>query len=279
MKPSNRLSFLSCLSSSAPTARAAACLATGLTLATTGCLDRDDDDASAAELALDTGDNGQSEAALLAAAVDGLTLGAKAWEATPSDVVAAINTRLTTRFTPAGCATATAAGGTLTVAFAGCTGPRGLRSVNGTLLLTVTAATASEIALTAKAERFQIGAAELSLDASARYAVSGATASLTVDSRSGGTGPFGHALEHTGQYVATWDGECASIDGAWSTALDGRLRSMDVDLRRCVASCATGTVTRTTRDGRVINLTLDGTSATWTSSTGRTGTLPLRCGR
>jgi hypothetical protein len=274
----NRFSLPSARLSSLLSTCTATCAASAMALALVACMsqDDDDDDSAVAELALDTGDAGQSEGALLAAAVDGQVLGA---QATPAEVVNAINTRLTARFSPAGCATATTAGPSLTVAFASCTGPRGLRTVNGTLLLTVTSANATEVALTAKAERFQIGGAELSLDASARYLRTGTGASLTVDSRSGGVGPFGHTLEHTGEYVATWDGECASIDGAWTTARDARQRSVEVDLQRCAAACATGTVTRTTRDGRVITLTLDGTTATWTSSTGRAGTLPLRCGR
>lgn len=254
----------------------AASLMVGVALAA-GCAAQDDDDSGAAELALDTGDNGQAEGALLTAAVDGVTLGAL--QATPTDVAAAIQARLSTRFQPAGCATATATGTAVNVTFAGCTGPRGLRTVEGTLTLSVVSASATEVTLNATAPSIQIGAAELVLDATATYSTKASGASLTVQSRSGGVGPFGHSLEHTGQYVATWDGDCARVAGQWTTALDGRQRATEIDLRRCTASCATGTVTRVTRDGRTITITLDGAMASWTSSTGRSGTLPVRCAR
>ncbi|HRC56340.1 MAG TPA: hypothetical protein PKU97_10475 [Kofleriaceae bacterium] len=274
------LSHVSLLSlSPSPCTRYGGVLLLAATLGAGCAANQDDDDVSAAELALDTGDGGQAEASLLTAALDGQILGTSLAQATAPEVLAAINARLSTRFVPAGCATAVTSGTTLTVTFAGCTGPRGLRSVEGTLALTVASTSPTAIQLTAKAERLQLGNTELSLDASATYASGAGGGSLTVDTRSGGVGPLGHALEHTGQYVATWTADCASIDGAWSTALDGRQRSVVVDLSRCTATCATGNITRTTRDGRELHLTLDGTSATWTSSTGRTGTLPLRCGR
>jgi hypothetical protein len=242
----------------------------------------DDSDSAVAELAIDAGDSGQAESSLLAASLDGIGLGVgvgQAAPATPADLVAAINARLAARFSPAGCATSTSGAASLTVTFTNCTGPRGLRAVNGTFNLAVTSVSGTSATLTAKATDFQIGAATLNLDLTATYAVSGTGYSLAVETRSGGVGPFGHALDHSGSYQATWDAGCTNLAGTWSTALDGRTRSINADLRRCVASCATGTVTRTTRDGRTITITLDGSNASWTSSTGRTGTLPLRCGR
>jgi hypothetical protein len=240
----------------------------------------DDSDHAVAEFAIDSGDSGQAEGSLLAAALDGVGLGlGQAAPATPADLAAAISARLAARFSPAGCATSTIAASSLTVSFNNCTGPRGLRAVNGTFHLAVTSVSGASAKVTAEATDFQIGAATLNLDLTATYAVSGTGYSLAVETRSGGVGPFGHTLDHSGAYQATWDASCTNLAGAWSTALDGRTRSINVDLRRCVASCATGTVTRTTRDGRMITIALDGTNATWTSSTGRTGTLPLRCGR
>jgi hypothetical protein len=241
--------------------------------------DEADSESVTAEIALDAGDTGQSESSLLAAAFDGIGLGATAAALSPSDITALANARLAARFVPAGCATSTTTSSSLTVRFAGCTGPRGLRSVDGTLTLAITAVTPTSFTATATATDFQIGRATVDLDLKATYAATGSSYTLSVESNSTGVGPFGHQLDASGSYLATWDASCTSVNGSWSTALDGRAGSTQVDLRRCVDSCAVGTVTRTTRDGRVITMTLDGNTAAWSSSTGRSGTVLLRCGR
>lgn len=247
-------------------------------LAASGCgADDAEDDSVAAEMALDASESGQAESSLLAASIDGVVLGQISGNTV--DVTAAINARLSARFSPAGCVSSTPSGSSLTVTFDNCTGPRGLRQVDGTLTLAVTAATASSISLTAKATDFQIGGATLDIDTAATYALSNGAATLSVESTSSGVGPFGHELAHTAAYDATWDAGCTSVEGEWSTAVDGRSRSTTVDVTRCADSCAVGTVVRTTRDGRTITITLDGSVAVWASSTGRSGTFALRCGR
>jgi hypothetical protein len=248
-------------------------------LAIAGCNGSDDNegDEIAAELAIDASDSSQAESSLLAAALDGTVLGQIS--ATPMEISAAINARLSARFSPTGCATSSASGVALTITFDNCTGPRGLRQVDGTMTLTVTAASLSSIALTAKTTNLQLGEATLSFETSATYAMRNGTATLAVDSTASGIGPFGHELEHSGDFQSTWDASCTSVEGDWSTARDGRERSLRVDVSRCAGACATGTVTRTTRDGRTITITLDGSVAVWTSTTGRNGTFALRCSR
>lgn len=249
----------------------------GSLVAAAGCIadKAEEADAVVAEQALDSGDSGQAEASLLVATLDGTTTAGL----TPAQVAAAASVRLSARFSPSGCATAAVTGDTLTLTFAGCTGPRGLRAVNGTLALTYAAA-GTGLTVAAKATDLQIGAVTLSLDATASYQpLTAGVATLAVDTRGSGVGPWGHEVSHQGQYTATWDGTCASIDGSWSTERDARTRTLDVMLSRCATACATGEVTRTTRDGRTLTLSLSGTVATWTSSTGRSGTVAQRCDR
>ncbi len=252
-----------------------------LLAASSGCAgnddDEDEDDSSAAEMALDASDSGEAESALLAASIEGVVLGQVA--GSPVEISTAISARLSARFSPAGCATSSPNGSSLTVTFDNCIGPRGLRQVDGTLTLGVTSVTASSVALSATATDFQIGGATLDIDLDATYSLEGGAAKLAVESNSSGVGPFGHQLEHTGSYEATWTATCTSIEGAWSTTRDGRARSIEVDVQRCVDSCAAGTIVRTTRDGREITVTLDGSVAVWASSTGRNGSFALRCGR
>jgi hypothetical protein len=234
-------------------------------------------DSAAAELAVDASDSGAAESALLATSIDGIVLGALS--ATPSQVSAAINARISARFSPAGCATSSLSGAGLAITFKNCTGPRGLGKVDGTLTLSVTAATTSSISISAKATDLQLGQSTLTFDTAATYAMANGALTLTVDSTSSGVGPFGNEIEHTGDFTATWDTNCTSVQGDWSTSRDGRQRSIQVDVQRCAGSCATGTITRNTRDGRTITITLDGSVAAWTSTSGATGTFALRCAR
>lgn len=281
-KPSLFLSsFLSSRPFSSRAARTFTALSALSLLGAAGCGDRgsddEEEDSTAAEMALDASESGQAESALLAASIDGVVLGQVVGN--PVEITAAINARLSARFSPAGCVTATPSAASLAVTFDNCVGPRGLRQVDGTLTLAITAVTLNSISLTAKATDFQIGDATLDLDTRASYALSNGRATLTVESNSSGVGPFGHELAHTASYAANWDASCTSIEGAWTTSVDDRARSIEVDISRCAGSCAVGTVTRTTRDGRTITVNLDGSVAVWASSTGRTGTFALRCGR
>lgn len=239
--------------------------------------DGDEEDSAAAELAVDASDSGTAESSLLAASIDGIVLGSIS--ATPNEVSAAINARVSARFSPAGCATSSLSGAGLAINFDNCIGPRGMGKVDGTLTLSVTAATLTSISITAKATDLQLGQSTLSFDTTATYALANGALTLTVDSTSSGVGPFGHEIEHTGDFTTTWDANCTSVEGDWTTSRDGRERSIHVDVQRCAGSCATGTITRTTRDGRTITITLDGSVAVWASTTGATGSFALRCTR
>ncbi len=239
--------------------------------------DDEGEDSVAAEVAVDSADTSTAESSLLAASIDGLVLGQIS--ANPNEVSAAISARFSARFSPAGCATSALSNATLTIDFDNCTGPRGLGHVDGSLELSVTNATATAITLSAKTTDMELGGSTISFDTNATYALVDGKLSLAVDSTSSGVGPFGHEVEHEGNFLTTWDLSCSTVEGSWSTTRDGRTGSLDVDVRRCAGSCATGTITRTTRDGRTIEITLDGSVAVWASSTGRNGTFALRCSR
>lgn len=106
---------------------------------------------------------------------------------------------------------------TVTVVFAGCTGPRGLRQLDGTLVITAEPSVGGAVVVTAHADDLAIGEATLALDATARYQTRGATSSLEVHTTSSGVGPLGAALTHAGDYTVTWDASCVAVDGAWSS--------------------------------------------------------------
>jgi hypothetical protein len=237
-----------------------------------------DGDAEAIEQAADSTQASQAEASLLAAAIDGST-GTAALPATAESAAAFITARAGERYTPTNCVTATQAGTTVTLAFAGCTGPRGLRQLDGTLVLAVSEGAGGAVIVDATATAFRIGASTLDIAATATYSVSGATAELAVQTTSSGVGPLGYSIAHDGDYVATWDGSCVTIDGAWSSERGDLARSTTANVTRCLLECPEGTVSRTTVGGRTIDLVFDGTAtARWSTSGGATGTFPLACG-
>jgi hypothetical protein len=244
----------------------------------TACRARDGGDADAVEQAADSSHASQAEATLLASAIEGSAT-ATVTPATPESAAAFIAARAPQRYAPSGCVTVTQSGLTVTLDLAGCTGPRGLRELDGRLVLEVSAGAGGAIVVDASAADFQIGAATLDIDATATYGVDGGTSSLAVVTRTAGVGPLGHAIAHEGDYTATWDGRCLTIDGAWSTERGDASRSTSADVTRCLDECPTGAVTRTTVNQRVIELTFDGTdTARWSTSAGGSGSFSLVCG-
>jgi len=176
--------------------------------------------------------------------------------------------------------TVTQGASTVTLAFAGCTGPRGLREIDGKLTVDVTSAGGGAVELTGTAEDLQIGGATLDVDATATYAATSSGASLAVATHSAGVGPLGRSIEHDGEYTVTWTASCVAVRGAWSTEIGEARRSTTAELTRCLDQCPTGSLSRDTFGGRTITLSFDGTeTATWMTSRGRSGTVQLACGR
>lgn len=238
---------------------------------------RGDTDLDGVETAVDSSTVSQGEGSLLASLVDGASVQGLA-PATAQDVAGYIAAHAPQRFSPSGCVTVAQTGASVALTFAGCTGPRGLRQIDGKLTVDVTGA-AGAIELTGSAKDLQIGGASIDIDASATYTVAGAGASLAVATHSAGTGPLGRAIEHDGEYTVTWTASCVALKGAWSTEIGEAGRSTTADLMRCEGKCPTGSLTRDTFAGRTITVSFDGTEvATWTTSRGRSGTVQLACG-
>jgi hypothetical protein len=252
-----------------------------VTTAAIGCAQQENGDSLEAELAVDSTNVSQGESGILAAAVDGseaATAVALVGAATPQGTADWIAQHAGARFSPAGCATVSQSGLTVTIAFADCTGPRGLPHLTGSVAITVSAGAGGAIDLTASASGLEVNNATIDIDSSAVYTVSGSSKSLAVTTKGSGTGPLGNTIEHDGQYTVGWDASCASLEGAWSTETTDAKRSTTANVQRCAGQCPTGTITRDTFLGRTITVTFDGSSvATWTTSAGRSGTINLPC--
>ena len=236
-----------------------------------------------AESALDSSDSVESEGNLMAASVDGADMSALT-ALTGDQVAAHIAANAPARFTPAGCATATATGSNVKLTLNDCTGPRGLVHVTGELDLTASVSLNGAISVHASATNLMVNRATLDVDSDATYAVNGTTHTLQVQTQGSGVGPLGNDIEHMGQYTITWDptSQCHSIAGHWSTELSNgtasATRSNDVNLMRCAAGCPTGMVTHHFLGGATLTITFDGTAvAQWSTSTGKSGTVNLQC--
>lgn len=239
-------------------------------IALLACASESSTETAAAEESIDSALTGQSEAAVIGALIEGT----EAATATDAALLVAARANLS----PASCATTTTSGTTTTVVLAGCTGTRGLLQVSGTIEVTITAVTASSVSFNATASDLQIDGATINLAVDATYRASNGTNSIDVSSSSSGVGPRGHAITHAGDYTASWDGNCASVDGSWATANEASRRSLEVSVERCLAACPTGSVTRTRLDNSTLEVTFDGSNlARFESSRRGSGTIALAC--
>lgn len=239
---------------------------------------RGDDDLDLVETSVDSSTMSQAEASLLASVIDGAG-GQAARPATPQDVASYIASHAPQRYSPSGCVTVTQSTSSVTLAFAGCTGPRGLRQLDGTLAVNITSAADGAIQLAGTAKGFQLGGSTLDIDATATYTTSGSSASLAVKTHTSGIGSLGRSIDHDGEYTVTWTATCVAVHGAWSTEIGEAGRSTTADVMRCLDQCPTGSISRNTFRNRTITLSFDGSdTATWSSSGGRSGTVQLVCG-
>ncbi|MBP9087287.1 MAG: hypothetical protein KBG15_14285, partial [Kofleriaceae bacterium] len=194
------------------------------------------------------------------------------------DVAQRILLRAKARYLPASCVAVTRSGAEVDITLNGCTGPRGLRSVTGSIHVIGSITSSGELQAVATAQGLMINASIIDINTTAIYSPS--TKTLAVTTAGAGVGPLGNEITRSGAYTVAWTAACATIDGAWSTTVGDAARSTTVQLERCIDSCPTGSVVRHGFLGRTLTVTFDGTAvATWTSSAGRSGTIDLPCGR
>lgn len=202
---------------------------------------------------------------------------------TAADLAAAAQARGAARFQPAGCATVTVNGLTVTYVLNGCTGRFGLVHVTGTLVATFSDG-ADGIHIAVAGPGLQVNRATLNLDAMAVLSDQGSKRKLVVTTHGSGTGARGNAFTREGSYVVERDRatSCIALDGQWQLAVGALSRTTTATgIVRCDGMCpaAGGQIQHTGFRGRTITLTLDGTDvAQWRSSTGKSGTVDLACG-
>jgi hypothetical protein len=262
---------------SRPSLSTLACALPILTLAAPACGRLDADEAAAGEAA-DSTEVTQSEGALVATGADDM-----ATALTAADLAGGAEARAAARFQPAGCATVSVSGTTVTTTLADCTGRFGLLHVTGTVV-SVFSDAADGVHVATTATGLAVNHATLNIDASAVITEAAGVRTLVVTTHGSGTGPRGHAFTRDGSYTIARNltTSCIALDGQWQLGVAGLSRTTTVSgLLRCDGMCpdAGGTIVHTGFSGRTVTLSFDGTDvASWSSSTGRSGTIDLTCG-
>lgn len=255
-------------------------LCAALALVVAGCGQGDATDASDA---VETAAATSNESALVSSAAEESTSGGAAMA---NDQVAdAASLRFKAKYS-SGCVTATRDLNVVTYVMVNCTGPYGLVTVSGTLVVTYTRQADGSIKADAAGTGLKVNGATLTVAATAIYTRDAAGLEKAVVATHGtSTGPQGHTADRTGNYTITRDlaAACVSLDGSWSTQWDGSRATTSTEvtgLKKCAGECpaAGGVIKHTGVFGRTLTITLDGTSvASYATSGGKSGTVNLQC--
>jgi hypothetical protein len=234
------------------------------------------DGADEAELA-------QNEAALVsedaAVAEDGVQ---RCTDLTPEELAQRAASNAGNRFSPADCVTATASGATVTYQLNHCSGRRGRLDVTGTITVTFSELD-GVVKIETAAQGLQLARGTFDVNATATCAVQADDRRLwTVTSNSSGTNLSGIAVSHSGNWTLLVDRatQCVELDGTWIRTAGSRERTTTItDLVRCDGHCpAAGGEIQVEGERGTLTVTFDGSStATWTSSSGTSGTRTMAC--
>ncbi|MDC0748083.1 hypothetical protein [Polyangium mundeleinium] len=256
----------------------------GLLLAAAACgpATESEDESVDVEQALDAFDVSQNEAALVVAAI--ARLDPKNANPDLAAVKAAATAGLV--FRPADCVTSTRKDNTVNYLLAGCVGPFKTGKLDGTLDVVFSVGATGLHAL-ASARDLRASRAILDIDSEGFFSLDpdGETRRLVVEASGEGQGPRGHRIERAGEYTVTWNAteKCATFEGDFETRAGTRVfRTAVSDFARCAGECpaAGGEIVHEKKDlGISIRITFDGSAvASWSSSRGKSGTIPLFCG-
>jgi hypothetical protein len=227
----------------------------------------------------------QLEAALLSAAADSAPL-----DQEPSAMAQAVADAASTTFTPSDCVETEVVGASVTYTFENCSGPRGLAELSGAANLIFSVEGMDSVSVTLTATDLDVNDASMTLNANGAYSLREGTSELDLTTSGGGTTADGTLLGRVGSYIATWDADCVSIDGQWTTSINDAFWSTGVQgYTRCGSACPeSGTIgylgidsadsPADPLDGSGIVITFDGDdTARFITPRGATGEVTLDC--
>lgn len=162
---------------------------------------------------------------------------------------AAIATRASTYYTPAGCVVATASGATVSYTFNNCEGGYGLTSVSGAVKLELSESN-GQLAFMATSTDLTVGGAPFILDMSGTATAAGTQRTVMVRSHSRAPSQVD---SRDVQITMSWEQGtgCVTLNGSGgSTRGDITTTSTITDYHRCVGQCPdSGKVTVDSKDG------------------------------
>lgn len=183
----------------------------------------------------------------------------------------------TTRFTPAGCASAAASGATVEMDFADCRGPLALGSISGHLTVALSESN-GQVTLTSTSRDLTVNDSPFVIDSVATITSAGTQRSLSVVSRSRSTQ---RVDSRDAQFTVTWTqgSGCVDVNGQSSTARGDRTATSTLQgYRRCANECPTAGTLTVVSEGRQYTATFDGSNSLHvTLPDGDTTTVPLGC--
>jgi hypothetical protein len=255
---------------------AALLLALALPAAAAGCGNGTDN--ATANAAADSVEATHSEGQLLSTFTDFATT-----LITPEKAAAVVAAILPSNYSPAGCATAVANGTEVTFTFDGCSGPRGLSGVRGTVEVIYAAGTGSILTVATASNLAFDSISVQTLSVQGTYAVSGSQRQLAESGTVSATGRLGTSFSRRGSYDLAWgtSTDCLALAGQWSTTSASKTWTTTVSgYDRCTDRCpaAGGQIDYTSGASEGVTITFDGTSrAAWRSTQGRQGKVELGC--
>jgi hypothetical protein len=165
----------------------------------------------------------------LESGVDEPLSGAESAEASPaapkdaSEHMARVKSNPGRFFQPAGCITTSVVGNVATHVFNNCTGPKGLRTFNGTVVSTWTIAD-GKLTVSHQSQDFQINGATISGSRIVTYVRKGAVVDITRDGNWSGTTASGKAISHVASSTAVYDPakQCLVVNGHAQSSIGKR---------------------------------------------------------
>jgi hypothetical protein len=182
---------------------------------------------------------------------------------------------------PNGCATATASGNVVTFKLNDCTGPLGLVGSTGTVTATLNVVSNS-VQVQLAGNNISANGATLNLSTSGTLtATASGQKTLQANSQTGGTGPGGNDIMHTGMYTLVWPTGtgCATLNGTLTgSGTSSGTTTQITNYVACTNKCPQSGMTVSSFNGGSVTLSFNGsTSAQCTSSIGTSASIALDC--
>lgn len=233
-------------------------------------------DSSDGEVAADSTDTADLTAALTSTTTDGIDPAAT----TSAAAATTAEAKAKTFFQPSGCLTTQVTGPQVAYTFNGCTGPYGLVNLKGSITGTYAIA-GGQTTIALKGQGLTANNTPLNLDAAVVLTGAAGSRTAAVTSKTSATTPRGRTVEHSGSYVTTWDSQCLTLSGTFSTRV-GLVSWMTAiaSYKRCQNACPqSGSVVITAGTSAVTVTFGGGATAQVVTAKGDTATVPLFCGK